>query len=238
MTGEGEKKTEAWIEKHGAEYPYAYDKKKALSRQLGVKGIPHAFLINPAGTIVWRGHPSSLKAGIIEEHLKGALTRPIWEWPKELGTVKKALLKRQLAKALTAVEKLAGNDPGFAKYRDTVKSIISGKIESMKSKLEAGDYLAARDLAGALRKQLAGLPEAAEASKVLETIAADKSAKAVMTAQKRLAKLRGERIRKRKDAEKVIKQLHKLVRKLPGTHVEAEARKLIDELRERSRKLR
>lgn len=42
------------------DYPVAIDTTGSLGRQLGVRGIPHAFLVNRMGRIVWRGHPLSL----------------------------------------------------------------------------------------------------------------------------------------------------------------------------------
>ena len=37
------------------------------SSQYGVRGIPHAFVVNPEGTVVWRGHPMSGLDQAIEE---------------------------------------------------------------------------------------------------------------------------------------------------------------------------
>ena len=65
-----------------------------------------------------------------------------------------------------------------------------------------------------------------------------KQAKAVIRAQKALVRLQGERIRRKKDATKVIRQVKKLVAKLPGTFVEAQANKFVAELEDRAKTLR
>jgi hypothetical protein len=42
----------------------------AISKKLGINGIPHAFLVGKDGKIVWEGHPTSLKEADIENVLK------------------------------------------------------------------------------------------------------------------------------------------------------------------------
>jgi thiol-disulfide isomerase/thioredoxin len=42
------------------DYSVALDTTGSLGRQLGVSGIPHAFLVDRMGKIVWRGHPMNL----------------------------------------------------------------------------------------------------------------------------------------------------------------------------------
>lgn len=49
MTHESKSDTEPWIESKGAKYAYAYDKGGKFQSQLGVGGIPHAFLVDPTG---------------------------------------------------------------------------------------------------------------------------------------------------------------------------------------------
>jgi len=64
-------------------YAVAIDAKDELSKVFGIKGIPHALLVDPSGTIVWEGHPSSLKESQIEKVLTSGLapSRPL---PKAL----------------------------------------------------------------------------------------------------------------------------------------------------------
>lgn len=50
------------------DYPVA-TARSGLSEKFGVTGIPHAFLVNKEGKIVWQGHPMSLKASEIEKVL-------------------------------------------------------------------------------------------------------------------------------------------------------------------------
>ncbi|MBI5424786.1 MAG: TlpA family protein disulfide reductase [Opitutae bacterium] len=52
-------------------YAVAYQEGGALQKELGVHGIPHAFLVNRRGVIVWEGHPASLSGAV----LRGFLAR-------------------------------------------------------------------------------------------------------------------------------------------------------------------
>jgi thiol-disulfide isomerase/thioredoxin len=51
------------------DYPVAIDPSGSLGRQLGVSGIPHSFLVDRMGKIVWRGHPMSLPEEEIQKIL-------------------------------------------------------------------------------------------------------------------------------------------------------------------------
>ncbi len=52
------------------DYHVAIDNGGKLSEQMGISGIPHAFLVNKAGEIVWEGHPMQLTDADIEKILE------------------------------------------------------------------------------------------------------------------------------------------------------------------------
>ncbi len=230
VTNEPAGLTEKWVEDHDVKYAYAYDKSGKLSRQLGVAGIPHSFLLDPSGQIVWRGHPMSLQASTIKEHLDGALELPIWEWPKELSTVKKSMLGQRYGKALAAADKLIEKDQSATKYRDAIQFIVDGKVGVLTASIESGDFLGAQMQGNLLKKQLDDLPEAEIVEEALSSISKDKEAKVIINAQKALARLRAARIRKKSDVVKVVRQVERLAEKHPGSFVETEAMSFIAEL--------
>ena len=162
MTSEPEGLTEKWIDQHDVQYAYAYDKSGKLQQQLGVAGIPHAFLLNPAGEIVWRGHPASLQTRMIEPHLAGALKLPIGAWPDELSSVKKSLLRSQYGKAMEATIKLIEKDQSIAKYRDVIQSMVDRKVTALNASMEKGDFLGAQETGKALKKELAAFGKTAQ----------------------------------------------------------------------------
>ena len=51
------------------DYAVATDSGGKLNRKMGVDGIPHAFLADASGKVVWAGHPTSLREEQIEEVL-------------------------------------------------------------------------------------------------------------------------------------------------------------------------
>lgn len=52
------------------DYPVATDTGGRLSQKMGIRGIPHAFLVNKEGEIVWQGHPMSMPEAEIEKILE------------------------------------------------------------------------------------------------------------------------------------------------------------------------
>lgn len=52
------------------DYAVATDTGGRLNEKMGIKGIPHAFLVNKDGTIVWEGHPGSMPESEIEKILE------------------------------------------------------------------------------------------------------------------------------------------------------------------------
>ena len=57
-----QRKAEQFIEKHRMVWSHVHDKsqRRALAKQWGVSGIPHAFIFGPEGKLTWRGHPGSM----------------------------------------------------------------------------------------------------------------------------------------------------------------------------------
>jgi len=83
ITDESLKTIRHFMRDNPMHYAVAIDAKDELSKVFGIKGIPHALLVDPSGTIVWEGHPSSLKESQIEKVLTSGLapSRPL---PKAL----------------------------------------------------------------------------------------------------------------------------------------------------------
>jgi hypothetical protein len=233
VTSEGEKLTEDWVTEHGVTYAYGYDKKGKLSRDLGVKGIPHAFLINPSGKIVWEGHPGALEEEMITPHLKNAVPNPLWEWSKESKSVKTAIKKKQYGKALKAAEKLAAKDAQFKPILRAAKAMVEGQLNILNSSMQAGDYLAAYEAAALAKKSLAGHPGADEAKEIQAQLKRDKDYKKIMAEQKKLAKIRDGRIRNDKDMQKAILRLQKLATANKGNIVEKQAMAYMAVLRDK-----
>ena len=213
MTSESAGQTEPWIEKHGAKYAYAYDKGSKLSSALGVTGLPTAVLVDASGTVAWVGHPSSLNESIVEKHLDGALSKPVWEWSKKASKVKKAVLENELGKALSEVEKLGEE---FTDIKTAIRGMIDGKLASVQAAKEAGDWMRVDDLGSGLKKAFSGLPELETVKTILADLKSDKAAQKVLAGQRKVAKIFSKEI-KRKDIPKMEKQLKAIAESNPLT---------------------
>lgn len=229
MTDEGKKDTEPWIADKGVKYAYAYDKGGKLTGQLGVPGFPHAVLVDPSGKIVWEGLPAELKPDDIQKATAGALTKPMWEWTAPTKDVRNALLKHKYADALAGAEKLSEADSGPA-IKTAIQGMISGRVAAMKSALGASDFLAASEAAADLQQELAGLPEAADAKTVVETIKSNKEAAPIIKAQKAIQDLRSRKLSRSKDIDRAMDEMKKIAKDLPGTCAEKEAKSFLDDL--------
>jgi thiol-disulfide isomerase/thioredoxin len=69
VTDEDPKTVRQFTREVPIEYSAAIDPNGKLSRHFGISGIPHAFLVNKSGQIVWEGHPMSLNDAEIEKIL-------------------------------------------------------------------------------------------------------------------------------------------------------------------------
>ena len=69
ITDEDKKTVEKFRKANPMEYNVAIDKKD-IGQKLGITGIPHAFLVDKDGKIVWEGHPSGLNDAEIEKVVK------------------------------------------------------------------------------------------------------------------------------------------------------------------------
>jgi thioredoxin-like negative regulator of GroEL len=232
VTSEGASETEKWVASKGAKYPYAYDKGGKLARHFGVRGIPHAVLVDASGTVAWKGHPGGLDDATLSAALRGALPKPLWEWSAAAKGVKTALQKRAFKSALDQAAKLKEADGG-PEILAVVQGMVKASVDGLRASFEKGDFLGAQTTAQALQKELAGLAEVAEAAKVLASIAGDKNAQNVIKGQQKLAKIRAGDNSSRKDIVAAIDAARKIRQDYGGTFVEKEADELIVQLNER-----
>src|SRR5262249_36550589 len=57
LVQEGHKTMDPFLKKNHVEYPIGLE--SGSLEDYGIEGIPHAFVIDPAGKIVWQGHSAS-----------------------------------------------------------------------------------------------------------------------------------------------------------------------------------
>lgn len=224
--------TEPWVEKHDAGYAYAYDKGGKLKRFFGVRGIPHAVLVDATGTVVWRGHPATLDGSTIEDHLSGTLAKPLYDWPSSAKGVAKQLTKGNLAGALADAKALSADDGG-PEIAAQIQGLIDGRVAQVEGWLESGNYLDVVEGGADLAKGLKGHELQAKVEGLVAQVDTRDDAKDVINAQKKIRKMRRKDPSKRKDIERYIDDLSDLRKEMSGTYAADEASAYIDELRGR-----
>jgi len=115
ISTEDEATVKKFVEKMGdkMDYSVAIDKDGATSSDymdaFGVSGIPHAFVVDKKGRIVWHGHPMSELDGVLKEVLDGtfdlALSQKRTEAKQKLEKLVK-LISRDEEENKEAIEKL------------------------------------------------------------------------------------------------------------------------------------
>jgi len=70
ITDEDRAKIKKFEKEVPIEYAVGLDANGKYAKPFGIKGIPHAVLVDKTGKVVWEGHPMSLKEAQIEELLK------------------------------------------------------------------------------------------------------------------------------------------------------------------------
>lgn len=224
MTSEGASSTEKWIEAKGAKFPYAYDKGGKVKRFFGIRGIPHAVLIDPMGNVVWRGHPSSLKASTIQQATGSALALPLYDWPDEAKAARKQLAKGKFAKALEEARKLS--EPTWAEQIEAQVAARAGVVRQLR---DEGDWLALETEGEHWSDLLKGLPEAEEIDAMLETLKRDRDAQEILKVQEKVAKLISGKITERQ-IPSLRKKLLELSAEHAGTIVERDVDRALAQL--------
>ncbi len=70
ITDEDRAKIKKFEKEVPIEYAVGLDANGKYAKPFGIKGIPHAVLVDKTGKVVWEGHPMSLKESQIDELLK------------------------------------------------------------------------------------------------------------------------------------------------------------------------
>ena len=110
LTSEARDRTDAWVEAREIAFAYGFESGD-VARSLGVRSFPVAFLVAPDGRIVWEGHPRGVDAKLLDQHLEGALEKPLYEWEGDAVAIREAYLAGRYADALRAAVELAREDP-------------------------------------------------------------------------------------------------------------------------------
>ncbi len=149
--------------------PYIISVGDNIGDAYGVRGIPHAFIIDPAGKVVWEGHPGSMPESAIIEALKSVNlnSSPVPSFEKPASNDKVAAIEKsitdsgQVGKGVKSLERLiddkdeqtASSAKATMQVIETWKTKVMEEIGKMATE---GDVYAAYELASAVASSYSG----------------------------------------------------------------------------------
>jgi tetratricopeptide (TPR) repeat protein len=214
---------EPYLKANGVEYLIACGVKTGYTP----RGIPHAWLIGPDGNVVWKGHPSGLAHGTIEEHLKNVRLKPAFDdLPKGLSKAAKSLNAGKYAQGLKELEKSADDPDDGAAAKAAIARVEAygaDRLARADALAEAGAYREAMALCEEVEDGFKGHAVGDQAKDKLDAWKKDKTVKAELEGQEVLDKAEAfERAGRKPEAAKLLKSIVD-GKKFEGTKVRAKA---------------
>lgn len=221
-------------------YPYAFTPKDPDSLHLGircgVKSIPFAVLVDPAGKVAFSGSPRDLTDELIERTLERAAKKPLWDQPKEFDKLRAALRKFDLSGAIREANELKGQGGDAAIIAKSLEAIPTAWIASNESFVEDENWLEAKISFEQLASALKGRPEEKFALERVAMIQRDPAKQEAIQAHIELRRLvrnwDGKDPTSPEEAERERSSfraaLQEIVRKHPGTFAAKRALTFLD----------
>lgn len=149
VTGEPTSRIEPFAQTKGMKYKLAC----GVGRDVyNVGSLPHAWLLGPRGTVLWKGHPSSLQEATIQQALTEARVAPALELPASMKKASLYLTHSKLDSAVKELERHAKrpkNDGEDATAKAAIEALTGygkGLLEKAESHIEAGAFHLALEL--------------------------------------------------------------------------------------------
>ncbi len=227
VTEESAGMTTKWVEKHGMEFAFAYDKTGHFSGKISKGGYPNAALIDATGTLVWRGHPSSLDEETIAKALKTeALSTPLFEL-NGFEAVREPLALERYDRVYKAMDDLEASDER-AELFEAIELVIDKRIERVEGFMEVGDYLAVKTKLSDWGKVWKKLPHEERVAALAKGLK-DRQVSKILRAQEKVIDLVPDEGRiANKERERIAKQLRKIIEDLPDTAAARDAQEALD----------
>lgn len=232
--GAQEKKiAEPFIAEKGVKFPWALidtPTQEQFKRDWPFPAMPHSFLIDANGKVVWQGHPRMIPAGTIEPHLAGAWQPPLL--PASLAAQQKLLDEGSWAAAKASLESAAADgkldkvDAGWAKgtaaWIEQRRAAYPADADALCAK---GLWWDAWDMMDHFPRRFEGMPGADAAKAKADAIRATAEAKKDLEQGDRVAKARAELAKKNVSGARLI--LTSLVKAAKGTRHAERAQDLL-----------
>ncbi len=229
VSDEDASKLESFIKQQGIEYGII--QADGVLQQYGGRGYPSAWALDPEGKVIWKGHPSSVSAEMVEGWVANiAPTKLDRELDRALRGAVKAFDAGEYGKALTEAQEEAAKSEDATIKADAahLESLIKKHIEANESKRakakESGDLVALGTALEEAAAKFKGHEIGDTASTELKELKKSKEYKDTLAAHNELEKLRPMLDDLRPSTAK--KRLEVIAKKYPGTPAGKEAAEL------------
>ncbi len=119
ISDESEAKVRPFMERMKMQYRIAVDTNRTVinSYMMGSEGIPHAFIVDTNGLVVWSGHPLDRLDAVLKSVLDGTFDpRKIAALKEKEKALRQALQSGDVADALPKINELIAMDPQNMNY--------------------------------------------------------------------------------------------------------------------------
>ena len=223
LTDESSGTIERFMEHTPMPYPIGCGDKSGRSYQVG--GIPHAFLIDAAGEIVWHGHPGggqwvSMLPALLADAVDAGPTWDPGERPSTLAEAVEAAKAGKLKDAVKEAERAKADDPSAAEtFLADMAACVERRLERARGMGEEGCYFQATEYLAMQAKAFKGTPHAEGFEALRTEWVRDKEIKALLALDKK--RVQANDAARGGKAAKAKKSLEKLLKQVEGTPLEA-----------------
>jgi len=234
ITSEEKSVVEPWLAQNGVQYTVGIGGNAADG--YGGGGIPHAYLVDPEGTVVWEGHPASLSDGDVEKLLRRTKDFYLRDVHGDLKEAARAFEKGQLVQARTLAQEIKdqASDEQIISDAQYVLNRVQATRDFWKRQANEGEaaglYEQVFDSLEKLEKHFDGGPAGEEAAARLKELKADAQVKVELKACKELDRLRGDFAdagTSERKLDDVARKLERFLQKYEGTKTAARAQRLL-----------
>lgn len=198
------------------------------------KSIPHSWLVDARGVVIWAGHPSGLDESTIEANLKELAIPPVPELPASMSKIAALLKAGSAAKAITElaahVKKPKTEADGTAAQAaiDATEAFGTAQLAKVDAAITAGKYHIALEILDTLGVQFKGHDIGKKADDKKKELLAGADTKLEMSAAKIvLAAIASAQAGKFDEAQQILAQVA-LAKKYEATKMVLVAKPMMD----------
>ena len=235
LSNEPASKVAPYVEQYNLPFPVASGSTTGgkLGKMVGARGIPHSYLLDPKGRMVWHGHPASLT----KKHLKAAMAgadrmgpNAVLSWRGAIeGAPEKALLAAasgELAEAFNLIDKAAGS-AGASALEECLEAHVADLCKQIDAAVGRADFGQSLPALECLAKELRRHPLGEAVQERLGQIENDEALQHEIEAAEAFE--RALIIVSKRGVKKARKSLQSVVKRFPSTQAAKRARGLLGE---------